>query len=37
MTTTGAGAEDVVAAVRAIDREFMDNVAGKNAAIPVIA
>ena len=32
MAMTGLAAEDVVRAIRAMDREFMDNVAAKNAA-----
>ncbi len=32
MTTTGAAVEDDIRTIRAMDREFMDNVAAKDAA-----
>jgi len=32
MATTGAAAEDAIRLIRAMDREFMDNVSAKNAA-----
>jgi ketosteroid isomerase-like protein len=32
MAATGSAVEDLVRTIRAMDREFMDNVAAKNAA-----